>query len=57
MLSYVEILEVTDKFAMIWNYIEILKVCKFVLSLFIFGYICNYILDDGDKTIWSSRKQ
>ena len=35
---------------MIWNYIEILKICKSAFHILEFGYNYNYIFDDNGMT-------
>lgn len=40
----------------IWNYVEISEACRSGYSILEFGCICNYILDDNDKTTLSYQK-
>lgn len=56
MVTYVETLEAVSKSAMIRNYIKIKKTWKFILGILEFGCICNYTLDNSDKTTWRYRK-
>lgn len=51
MITYIETLDTADKFAMIWNYIQIVEVCKFAWSILKDDKTYNYTLDDKYKII------
>lgn len=49
-IIYVKMIEGADNSAMIQNYFEIMKNCKFVWSILEFSCTCNYIPDDSYQT-------
>lgn len=49
-ITYVEMMKIAGKFTIIWNYIEIVKVYKFILSVLKFNCIYKYTPDKNDKT-------